>query len=169
MRAHHRGGAHRNIFEDHSQDIFGPSSSGASKHSNPHHHRTGPSTPSSPYRPSKEAPKDFAKDFSKESGKDYGGAWSADPHPNQTGSRGGNPRDWPVNARGPALNGAGSDGKVTARGPGQRQQQVLADSSSPPLMHCCTYWRALSGPISYQHKRLLVSCNFITIYHNDIL
>ncbi|KAK9866497.1 hypothetical protein WJX84_003893 [Apatococcus fuscideae] len=125
LRAHHRGGAHRNIFEDHSHDIFGPSSSGASKHSNPHHHRAGPSTPSSPYRPGKEAPKDFTKDFSKESGKDYGGAWTADPHQGQAGSRAGNPRDRPVNARGPVLNGAGSDGKAAGRGAGQRPQQAL--------------------------------------------
>ena len=129
LRAHHRGGAHRNIFEDHSHDIFGPSSSGASKHSNPHHHRAGPSTPSSPYRP-KEAPKDFAKDFPKESGKDYGGAWGADLHQSQAGARGGNPRDRLSNARGPVLNGAGPDGKAAARGPAQRHQQVLSECPS---------------------------------------
>ena len=129
LRAHHRGGAHRNIFEDHSHDIFGPSSSGASKHSNPHHHRGGPSTPSSPYRP-KEAPKDFPK----ESGKDYGGAWGADVHQSQAGARGGNPRDRLGNARGPVLNGAGPDGKAAARGPTQRHQQVWMSQTATHLL-----------------------------------
>ncbi|KAK9837608.1 hypothetical protein WJX74_001311 [Apatococcus lobatus] len=150
LRAHHRGGAHRNIFEDHSHDIFGPSSSGASKHSNPHHHRAGPSTPSSPYRPGKEAPKDFTKDFSKESGKDYGGAWTADPHQGQAGSRAGNPRDRPVNARGPVLNGAGSDGKAAGRGAGQRPQQALDKDflPSPRVGHASPVLKDLPQPLS---------------------
>ncbi|KAK9852118.1 hypothetical protein WJX84_001993 [Apatococcus fuscideae] len=125
LRAHHRGGAHRNIFEDHASDIFGPSTGGAGKHLHPHHHRAGPSTPSSPYRHNKDTPKDFAK----EPEKDYGGAWGVGSHQNSTGHRSAATR--PLNVRGPALNGANSDGKAAARGPNQQHQIGLEKDYLP--------------------------------------